>query len=144
MGKALGIVNRVISTHLIKKAGHKKIDCKSRISHSNTVLQFCTQSRCGPINLHFHILFIDGVFQRKENDGPHFRVKAPSTSELNSLVVKGSTKKNASSNKQESSADCHKAQTWAERLKRVFKSAASELMSQCVVDVVVRSKLSQP
>jgi len=42
-----------------------------------------------PTYLHFHILFIDGVFQQKKNDRLAFhRVNAPSASELNSLVEK--------------------------------------------------------
>jgi len=42
-----------------------------------------------PTYLHFHILFIDGVFQQKKNDRLAFhRVEGPSTSELNSLVAK--------------------------------------------------------
>jgi hypothetical protein len=42
-----------------------------------------------PTYLHFHILFIDGVFQQKKNDRLAFhRVNAPSASELNSLVAK--------------------------------------------------------
>ncbi len=42
-----------------------------------------------PTYLHFHILFIDGVFQQKKNDRLAFhRVKGPSTGELNSLVAK--------------------------------------------------------
>jgi hypothetical protein len=84
MGKVLGIVTRVISTHLIKKAGYKKSSAKTG---SVTLVQ-----RFGSalnLNLHFHILFIDGIYQQKENGRLLFhRVKAPSAGELNSLVAK--------------------------------------------------------
>ncbi len=84
MGKILGIINRAISTHLIKKAGHRKSTAKTG---SVTLIQ-----RFGSalnLNLHFHILFIDGVYPQKKNDRLVFhRVKAPSASELNSLVEK--------------------------------------------------------
>ena len=80
----LGIVTRAISTHLIKKAGYKKSTAKTG---SVTLIQ-----RFGSAlnsNLHFHILFIDGVYEQRENSKLTFhRVKAPSTSELNSLVAK--------------------------------------------------------
>lgn len=84
MGKVLGIVNRAISTHLIKKAGYKKSTAKTG---SVTLVQ-----RFGSalnLNLHFHILFIDGVYKQKGKGRLTFhRVKAPSGSELNSLVAK--------------------------------------------------------
>jgi len=83
MGKVLGIVNRAISTHLIKKAGYKKSTAKTG---SATYIQ-----RFGSalnLNLHFHTLFIDGVYRQKENGRLVFhRVKAPSASELNSLIA---------------------------------------------------------
>ena len=84
MGKVLGIVTRAISTHLIKKAGYNKSTAKTG---SVTLIQ-----RFGSAlnsNLHFHILFIDGVYEQKENSKLAFhRVSAPSASELNSLAVK--------------------------------------------------------
>lgn len=84
MGKVLGIVNRAISTYLIKKVGHKKSTAKTG---SVTLVQ-----RFGSalnLNLHFHILFIDGVYQQKENGRLVFhRNKAPSAVELNSLATK--------------------------------------------------------
>jgi len=39
-------------------------------------------------NLHFHVLFIDGVFSPMSNGGLRFhRVNAPTSKELNALVV---------------------------------------------------------
>lgn len=61
MGSVLGIVVRVISTHLIKKAGFKKSTAKTGVV---TLIQ-----RFGSalnLNLHFHALFIDGVYQQKK------------------------------------------------------------------------------
>ena len=40
------------------------------------------------LNLHFHVLFIDGVFSPKSNGGLRFhRVNAPTSKELNALVA---------------------------------------------------------
>jgi len=40
------------------------------------------------LNLHFHALFIDGVFSPKSNGEPRFhRVNAPTSKELNALVA---------------------------------------------------------
>ena len=48
-----------------------------------------SKSGCGPLNLHFHILFIDGVYEQKENSKLAFhQVSAPNADELNALVVK--------------------------------------------------------
>jgi hypothetical protein len=89
MGKVLGIVTRVISTHLIKKAGYKKSTAETG---SVTLIQRFGRSGVPAalnLNLHFHILFIDGVYEQRENSKLTFhRVKAPSTIELNSLVAK--------------------------------------------------------
>ena len=74
----------MISTHLVKKAGYKKSTAKTG---SVTLIQ-----RFGSalnMNLHFHILFIDGVYEQRENFKlPFRRVSAPSIFELNSLVAK--------------------------------------------------------
>lgn len=40
------------------------------------------------LNLHFHILFIDGIYQQKDNARLRFqRINAPTASELNALVA---------------------------------------------------------
>jgi hypothetical protein len=57
MGKVLGIFTRVISTHLIQKGGFKQ---RSARTDAVTFIQ-----RFGPalnLNVHFHILFLDGVY----------------------------------------------------------------------------------
>ncbi len=57
MGQVLGIVYRCIATHLIKKAG---FSCTTAQTGAVTVIQ-----RFGSalnLNLHFHMLFLDGVY----------------------------------------------------------------------------------
>ena len=81
--KVLGIVNRAISTYLIKKAGLNKATAQTG---AVTLIQ-----RFGSalnLNLHFHSLFIDGVYQRKSNGRLRFhRTDAPTNNELNALVA---------------------------------------------------------
>jgi hypothetical protein len=82
MGKVLGIVYRAISTHLIHKAG---FSLKDGATGAVTLVQ-----RFGSalnLNIHFHILFMDGVYGYRDNRPPRFqRVKAPDKSELEDLV----------------------------------------------------------
>jgi hypothetical protein len=57
MSKVLGIICRTISTYLIKKVGHSK---KTARTGAVTLIQ-----RFGSalnLNIHFHILFLDGVY----------------------------------------------------------------------------------
>ena len=83
MSQVLGIVNRSISTHLTKKAGVKATQAQTG---AVTLIQ-----RFGSalnLNVHFHMLFIDGVYQEKHNGQLRFhRVNAATTSELNTLVA---------------------------------------------------------
>lgn len=82
MGKVLSIVYRAISTHLIHKAG---FSLKDGATGAVTLVQ-----RFGSalnLNIHFHILFLDGVYVYRDNRSPRFqRVKVPDTSELEELV----------------------------------------------------------
>ena len=82
MGKVLGIVYRAISTHLIHKAG---LSLRDGATGAVTLIQ-----RFGSalnLNIHFHILFLDGVYLYRDNRPPRFqRVKAPSKRELEDLV----------------------------------------------------------
>lgn len=59
MGKVLGIVNSSISTHLIKKAG-----CKKSTANTGSVTLVQRFGSALNLNLHFHTLFIDGVYQQ--------------------------------------------------------------------------------
>ena len=82
MGKVLGIVYRAISTHLTHKAG---LPLKDGATGAVTLIQ-----RFGSalnLNIHFHILFLDGVYVYRGNRPPRFqRVKAPDKGELEELI----------------------------------------------------------
>ena len=82
MGKVLGIVYPAISTHLIQKAG---FSLKDGATGAVTLIQ-----RFGSalnLNIHFHVLFLDGVYVYRDNRSPRFqRVKAPDKGELEELV----------------------------------------------------------
>ncbi len=82
MGKVLGIVYRAISTHLIHKAG---LQLKDGATGAVTLIQ-----RFGSAlnrNIHFHILFLDGVYVYRDHRPPRFqRVRGPDKSELEDLV----------------------------------------------------------
>jgi hypothetical protein len=82
MGKVLGLVYRAISTHLIHKAG---LQLKDGATGAVTLIQ-----RCGSalnLNIHFHILLLDGVYVYRDNRPPRFqRIKAPDKGELEGLV----------------------------------------------------------
>jgi len=82
MGKVLSIVYRAISTQLTHKAG---FSLKDGATGAVTLIQ-----RFGSalnLNIHFHILFLDGVYVYRDNRPPRFqRVKAPDKAELEDLV----------------------------------------------------------
>ena len=78
MGKVLGIVYRVISGALLKKAGLTR---KNGMTGAVTLIQ-----RFGSalnLNVHFHMLFIDGAYSRNQYGNIVFRrTKAPDKVEL--------------------------------------------------------------
>ena len=82
MGQVLGIVYRVIATHLIKKAGFTR---KTARTGAVTLIQ-----RFGSalnLNIHFHMLFLDGVYVERPDGSARFRwVKAPTSAELTELA----------------------------------------------------------
>jgi hypothetical protein len=82
MGRVLGIVYRCIATHLTKKAG---FSCKTARSGAVTLIQ-----RFGSalnLNIHFHMLFLDGVYVEGSDGSLRFRwVKAPTSTELSRLA----------------------------------------------------------
>ena len=82
MGKALRIIYRAISIHLLHKAG---LQLHDGATGAVTLIQ-----RFGSalnLNIHFHILFLDGVYVYRDNRPPRFqRVKAPVKDELEDLV----------------------------------------------------------
>jgi len=80
MGKVLGIVYLVLATHLIHKAGYTH---KTANTGSVTLIQ-----RFGGalnLNVHFHMLLLDGVYV-DGSSGPRFCwIKAPTSTELSQL-----------------------------------------------------------
>ena len=83
MGRVLGIVYRTLATHLIRKAGYKRTTAQTG---AVTLIQ-----RFGSalnLNIHFHMLFLDGVYIDGEaGSPPRFRwVKAPTSDELTRLT----------------------------------------------------------
>ena len=82
MGKVLGIVYRAIATHLSHKAGYTK-------ASSQTGAVTLIQCFGGALNLnvHYHMLFPDGVYIEAKNGTLRFRrVKAPTIDELSRLT----------------------------------------------------------
>jgi hypothetical protein len=95
-GQVLGIVNRVITTHLVKKAGYSKKTARTGAvtliqrfgSALNLNMPQGTLSRCcASIHLvHFHMLFLDGVYVDRPDGSARFRwVSSPTTQELTQL-----------------------------------------------------------
>ena len=83
MGKVLAIVNRAISTYLINKVGFKVTE-----AHTDAVTLTQRFGLALNLNLHFHALFIDGVFSSKSRGELRFhRVNALTSKELNALVA---------------------------------------------------------
>ncbi len=82
MGKVLGIVYRAIASHLVKKAGLTK---KTAQTGAVTLIQ-----RFGSalnLNVHFHMLFLDGVCAKNKQGKTAFqRTNAPDQEELAILV----------------------------------------------------------
>ena len=76
MGKVLGIVYRAISTHLSRKEG--ATGAVTLIQRFGSALN---------LNIHFHILSLDGVYVYRGDRSPRFqRLKAPVKEELEDLV----------------------------------------------------------
>ena len=82
MGRVLGIVYRAISSHLIKKSGFTR---KTAQTGAVTLIQ-----RFGSalnLNVHFHMLFLDGVYTTTPWGKSRFhRTNAPNQQELRDLV----------------------------------------------------------
>ena len=82
MTGVLGIVHRAIATHLARKAGFTKATAQTG---AVTLIQ-----RFGSalnLNIHFHMLFLDGVYTEGKYGSSWFRrVKAPTSDELSKLT----------------------------------------------------------
>jgi hypothetical protein len=82
MGKALGIVYRSIATHLTHKAGYK-----ISTAHTGAVTLIQRFGSALNLNIHFHMLFLDGVYVGEAGPSARFRrVKAPTSTELTQLT----------------------------------------------------------
>jgi ribosomal protein S27E len=82
MGKVLGIVYRTLATHLIHKAGYKNCD-----AHTGAVTLVQRFGGALNLNIHFHMLFLDGVYVDRGGKLDRFRwVKTPTTAELSELT----------------------------------------------------------
>lgn len=84
LSQVLGIVHRTLATSLIKKAGYTHSSAKTG---AVTLIQ-----RFGSalnLNIHFHMLFLDGVFAtNKQGHTAFVRSKAPTHAELTFLIHK--------------------------------------------------------
>lgn len=81
MGRVLGIVYRAITTHLINKAGLTR--AKAETGAVTLIQRFGSALN---LNIHFHMLFLDGVYVRAES-GPFFRrVEPPTAAEMEKLI----------------------------------------------------------
>ena len=82
MGAALGVIHRCLSAHLIGRAGRSKRDAQTG---AVTLIQ-----RFGGalnLNVHFHMLLLDGVYVERADGSLRFRrVGAPTTAELEALT----------------------------------------------------------
>ena len=82
MGKVLGIIYHAIATHLIHKAG-----CSLKEGATGAVTLIQRFGSALNLNIHFHILFLDGVYVNRDSHPPRFqRVKAPDKRQLEDLV----------------------------------------------------------
>jgi len=83
MGKVLGIVHRAIATHLVHKAGYTKTTAQTG---AVTLIQ-CFGGALN-LNIHFHMLYLDGVYIGGSNGHPvrFRRVNSPTKGELTQLT----------------------------------------------------------
>ena len=90
MGKALGIVYRAISTHIAKKSGHTKTS-----AHTGAVTLIQRFGSALNLNVHLHMLFLDGVFNlensvEREKDVQVIDVNKEATKKRTTLLVRSS------------------------------------------------------
>jgi hypothetical protein len=82
MGTVLGIVYRTLSTHIIHKAGFTK-----STAHTGAATLIQRWGSALNLNVHFHMLYLDGVFAEDAYGKTRFhRIKAPTTDELGLLA----------------------------------------------------------
>jgi len=76
MSKVLGIVTRAISTHLARQAGFTK-----RAAPTGAVTLIQRFGSALNLNIHFHMLFLDGVYAQDTSGRYYFRRTGPPTAE---------------------------------------------------------------
>jgi len=83
MGKVLGVIYRTIATHLTHKAGFTK-----PLARTGAVTLIQRFGGALNLNIHFHMLFLDGVFIGGANGQPmrFLRVKTPTKAELTQIT----------------------------------------------------------
>jgi hypothetical protein len=99
MGNVLGIVQRLLSTHLIKAVPahpcahgisasmHVKAGLTGTTAQTGSVTLIQRFGSALNLNLHFHMLFLDGVYVENGHGNLRFqRVNAPNIEELRELV----------------------------------------------------------
>ena len=82
MGDVLSLIHRAISTYLIKKAGLKK-QSGAKTGSVTFIQRFGGSLN---LNIHFHIMYLDGVFSFKQKKACFHSITPPSQSELESLL----------------------------------------------------------
>jgi ribosomal protein S27E len=82
MSKALGIVYRTIATHLIHTAGHTH-----DTAHTGAITFIQRFGSALNLNVHFHMLFLDGVYVSNKANKLAFKpVNAPTKDQLQAVV----------------------------------------------------------
>jgi len=80
--RVLGVVHRVIATHLVRKSGYTHD--RARTGAVTLIQRFGSALN---LNIHFHMLFLDGVYVDQPNGAARFRwVKSPSSAEITRLT----------------------------------------------------------
>ena len=82
MGNVLGIVYRTIATHLAHKGGFAR-----SMAQTGAVTLIQRFGSALNLNIHYHMLFLDGVYIKDKYGTSRFRwVKAPTSDELSKLT----------------------------------------------------------
>jgi hypothetical protein len=82
MSKALSIVYRTIATHLIHAAGHTH-----KAAHTGAITFIQRFGSALNLNIHFHMLFLDGVYASNKANKLSFKpVNAPTKDQLQAVV----------------------------------------------------------
>ena len=82
MSKVLGIVTRAVSTHLAHQAGFRKKD-----AYTGAVTLIQRFGSALNLKIHFHMLFLDGVYVRDDSGNFVFHYnKTPTTDQLTAVL----------------------------------------------------------